>query len=237
MKQVIERMKKLARRIPIIRTFAGWIYVRLLVRQFIGSQKYWIQRYKEGGNSGAGSYSKLAEFKAAILNDFVKKLNVKSVIEYGCGDGNQLRLALYPNYLGFDISPVALSRCKEIFYSDRTKGFKLMDDYNGETADLILSLDVVYHLIEDDVFELYMKRLFDSSTQFVIVYSSNKDEQDKIQAPHIKHRKFTQWVDENIRSWGLMQYIPNSQPYAGNNNEGSLADFYIYAKAEPAKRL
>ena len=112
-----------------------------------------------------------------------------------------------------------------------------MDDYNGETAELTLSLDVVYHLIEDDVFELYMKRLFDSSTRFVIVYSSNKDEQDVIQAPHIKHRKFTRWIDENAISWGLTQYIPNSQPYDGDNNEGSLADFYIYAKAKPTKRL
>lgn len=237
MKQVIERIIKLVRQIPIIRICAGWIYVKLLVRQFFGSQKYWIERYKEGGNSGAGSYNKLAKFKSVILNYFVKKHNVKSVIEYGCGDGNQLRLALYPSYLGFDISSVALSRCKEIFYSDRTKVFKLMDDYNGETAELTLSLDVVYHLIEDDVFELYMKRLFDSSTRFVIVYSSNKDEQNKIQAPHIKHRKFTRWVDENIRGCGLMQYIPNSQPYDGDNNEGSLADFYIYAKAEPTKRL
>jgi len=237
MKQIIEIMKKLARQIPIVRTITGWIYARLLVINFSGSQKYWSERYRKGGNSGTGSYKKLAKFKAAILNDFVEKQNIRSVIEYGCGDGNQLRLAIYPRYLGFDVSPVALTLCKEIFHDDKIKIFKLMDDYDGETAELTLSLDVVYHLVEDEVFELYMTRLFDSSTRFVIVYSSNKDEQDKIQAPHVKHRKFTQWVDEHIRGWRLIQCIPNSYQYTYSNNEGSLADFYIYAKAETSKRL
>ena len=32
-----------------------------------------IQRYKKGGNSGAGSYNHLAEFKAEVLNQFVKE--------------------------------------------------------------------------------------------------------------------------------------------------------------------
>src|SRR5215207_6091130 len=62
---------------------------------FHGSEDYWITRYATGGNSGAGSYNKLAEYKAEVLNDFVKRHNVESVIEYGCGDGNQLKLTLF----------------------------------------------------------------------------------------------------------------------------------------------
>lgn len=230
MKQILESVKKLLRQIPIVRTFTRRIYTKLRARQFSGSEEYWLERYRKGSNSGAGSYNKFAEFKADTLNNFVKEHNIRSVIEYGCGDGNQLRLAIYKSYLGFDVSPVALSRCKEIFHTDRTKSFKLMNNYEGETAELTLSLDVVYHLIEDEVFESYIRRLFDSSTRFIIVYSSNKDEQEKIQAPHVKHRKFTQWVDEHIRGWRLIQHIPNSYPYSGDINEGSFADFYIYEK-------
>ena len=37
------------------------------------SHEYWEKRYASGGNSGAGSYNYLAEFKAEILNNFVTK--------------------------------------------------------------------------------------------------------------------------------------------------------------------
>ena len=109
--------------------------------------------------------------------------------------------------------------------------FKLMSDYANETAQLTLSLDVIYHLIEDGVFHDYMKRLFDSSTEFVIIYSSNTDEQQRFQAAHMKHRKFSQWIDQNRPGWKLMQHIPNRYLCASNKHEGHLADFYIYEKA------
>jgi hypothetical protein len=35
----------------------------------------------------------LAEFKARAVNDFVRENSVKSIVEYGCGDGNQLKSA------------------------------------------------------------------------------------------------------------------------------------------------
>lgn len=41
---------------------------------FKNSESYWIERYDKGGNSGAGSYDNYAEFKADIINDFVKKM-------------------------------------------------------------------------------------------------------------------------------------------------------------------
>ncbi len=36
-----------------------------------------------GKNSGAGSYNELAEFKANVLNDFVRENDIQTVIEYG----------------------------------------------------------------------------------------------------------------------------------------------------------
>jgi hypothetical protein len=43
-----------------------------------------------------GSYGKFAAFKAEVLNAFVQEMRVDTVIEFGCGDGNQLTLARYP---------------------------------------------------------------------------------------------------------------------------------------------
>lgn len=119
--------------------------------KFPGSARYWETRYASGGTSGEGSYGELAAFKAEILNEFVAANNIASVIEFGCGDGNQLALARYPRYSGFDVSPQAVSLCRKRFAADPSKLFGLMDDYRGEKADLGLSLDVVYHLVEDAV--------------------------------------------------------------------------------------
>ena len=64
------------------------------------SAQYWRDRYRSGGNSGAGSYGRLADFKAEIVNAFVREHDVASVIEFGSGDGAQLALADYPTLSG-----------------------------------------------------------------------------------------------------------------------------------------
>lgn len=208
-----------------------WYTCTAPLRSFRGSEEYWKRRYELGGHSGAGSYRKFAEFKASVLNEFVADEGVRTVIEYGCGDGNQLRLARYPSYVGFDVSPDALARCRETFAHDASKDFRLMHEYAAETADLTLSLDVIYHLTEDHVFDAYMRRLFDSSTRFVIVFSSNTDEQERFQSPHVRHRAFSAWVETHRPEWSLYRQVPNAYPYAGNHRTGSFADFHIYRRS------
>lgn len=198
---------------------------------FTGSEDYWKQRYVKNGNSGAGSYNKLAEFKAEILNQFVLENNIASVIEYGSGDGNQLKLANYPKYIGFDVSPVALEKCRVIFSNDASKKFKLVNEFSNDRAELTISLDVIYHLVENDVFTNYMAKLFDSSSKYVIIYASNTDQQRTGQSPHVLHRYFTKWIDENRPDWKLINHIPNKYPYSGDDNAGSFADFYIFKLA------
>jgi hypothetical protein len=226
-------MKEVIKRIPIAGSIAQSIYRKWInpPKPFVSSESYWIERYNSGGASGPGSCSKLAKFKAEILNEFVENNNIKTIIEYGCGDGNQLRLTKYPSYIGFDVSLTAISLCKEIFSADRTKTFRLMKEYKGEIAQLTLSLDVIYHLIEDDTFEEYMWRLFDSAEIYVVIYSSNTDVNADGQAAHIRHRKFTRWIENNKPDWVLFQHIPNSYPFTDDGKMGSFADFYIYKKA------
>lgn len=199
--------------------------------QFPGSEEYWKQRYKARGNSGAGSYNELAEFKAEVLNQFVEERKIHSVIEYGSGDGNQLKLAKYPHYIGFDVSPEALLICDSTFGNDSTKAFRLVSQYTGEKAQLTLSLDVIYHLVEDMVFHQYMDRLFDSSEEYVIVYASNTNEQPPNQSAHVRHRRFTDWVATNKSAWKLLKHIPNKYPYSGDDRTGSSADFFLYERA------
>lgn len=78
------------------------------------SSNYWDNRYRGGGNSGAGSYGKLSQFKNKIISGFCKKNEIGHIIEFGSGDGNQA--SLLPNhieYIGLDVSPTAISMCRK----------------------------------------------------------------------------------------------------------------------------
>ncbi len=206
---------------------------RILPRRFHGSQRYWEERYASGGNSGGGSYDELASFKAGVLNEFVRANGIRSVIEFGCGDGNQLALADYPSYIGFDVSETALEVCRDRFAGRSNRVFRLLEDYRGERADLVLSLDVIYHLVEDPVFVKHMELLFAASERYVAIYSSNTEENPPELEPHVRQRRFTDWIGANRPDWRLVHRIPNRFPFDPQTGRGSLADFYIFGKAKP----
>ncbi len=205
-------------------------------KRFRGSAVYWEERYRNDGNSGDGSYAHLAEFKAQVLNDFVEKNSIKSVIEFGCGDGNQLTLARYPSYIGLDVSETAVKMCSRKFSTDKTKSFLLYnslaftDNHRIIKADLTLSLDVLYHLVEKEVFEKYLSDLFGASEKYVIIYASDYDQKEEPVYQHENRRSFTRFVSENFPQFKLQEIIKNKYPETKNGLVGSFCDFYIYAK-------
>ena len=194
------------------------------------SKRYWEKRYAQNKTSGTGSYGNLAEFKACIINEFLTQKKISNVIEWGCGDGNQLKYMNYKKYIGFDVSKHASLMCTKKFHNDRSKKFFNITEYNNEKADLSLSLDVIFHLVEDNFFNNYMNRLFDSSKKYVIIYSSNSNHQFETKVEHYKNRKFTDWVESNKPSFKLINLIKNKYPYEKNKNSGSVSDFYFYMK-------
>jgi hypothetical protein len=197
--------------------------------RFRNSQSYWENRYEAGGTSGVGSYSLQARYKADVINGFVEENAVTSVIEFGCGDGNQLGLAEYPSYLGIDVARPAIERCLESFRHDRSKSFMtcdlraFADRARFLHADLALSLDVVFHLVEDEVYEAYMHALFNAADRFVIIYASDRDEAPAFKR-HVRWRKFTPWIESNAAGWKLSVVKPS--PVA------EYQDFNVFARVE-----
>ena len=236
----LARLKTGIRRVPWIGplavTLSRYIRLRRARAAFPGSSEYWESRYARGGTSGHGSYGRFAEFKAEVLNRFVAEQRVRTVLELGCGDGNQLELAEYPAYVGLDVSDSALEACARRFAADGSKSFQRYDASRpiaGDPrfgADLCLSLDVIYHLTEDRTFESYMKDLFGAAGRFVIIYSSDTDITDPAEPPHVRHRKFSAWVERNIAGWQLARTIPNRYPQSGDGEPGSFAEFFIYVR-------
>lgn len=200
------------------------------------SAEYWEGRYQAGGYSGAGSVGRLADFKAAVLNRFVSEHGVRDVIEFGCGDGAQLSLAKYPRYVGIDVSATAIANCQARFYHDTSKRFFLPADLpTPRDFDLALSLDVIYHLIEDAVFAHYMTLLFAASTRYVIIYSSNIN---LIRAAHVHDREFVSWIESHQPHWRLFLHIPNMYPWnAADPHNTSSSDFFVYERRHERREL
>ena len=227
------RIKRIARRLPLVPSIHRW-YTSW---RFSTSQSYWEKRYAGGGNSGGGSYGRLAEFKAEILNRLVREHEIASVLELGCGDGHQLSLAEYPHYTGLDVSRHAIERCRERFRGDSSKRFMHYDATSHDTsdealiADASLSLDVIYHLVEDPVFETYMRHLFAAARRLVIIYSSN-DPQVHETGAHVRHRRFSDWIALHAPEWRLSEEVANRHPFDANDpDETSSANFYIFERA------
>lgn len=205
-------------------------------KKFKGSEQYWEGRYQQKGNSGSGSYDHLAEFKSDVLNAFVKEKNVKSIIEFGSGDGNQLKTAIYPAYIGLDVSPTAVKICDNLFKTDKTKSFYVYnslafcDNARLFQADLTLSLDVLYHLVEKEIFEAYLLHLFSASNKYVIIYASDYNQAVAPVFQHENRRSFTDFVTKNLPHWKLTEVIKNKYNPEEYKEKGSLSDFFIYEK-------
>ena len=203
---------------------------------FKGSGDYWENRYRNEGNSGVGSYAHLAEFKADFLNNFVRLNRINTVMEFGCGDGNQLKIAHYPNYIGLDVSRTAINICHKIFINDKSKSFLIYDSLsffdNHEIfkAELTLSLDVLYHLVEKEIFEKYLLDLFQTAEKYVIIYASDYDQEREPIYQHENRRSFSQFVQVRIPEFKLIDTVKNKYRETKDGLESSTSDFFVYQR-------
>ncbi|MEO8414537.1 MAG: class I SAM-dependent methyltransferase [Ginsengibacter sp.] len=221
----MSEFKKSLFRIIFLSKIGRVLLNRRFNKNFSSAADYWEKRYSENGYSGEGSYGKLALYKSSVINEFVRENQIAKIVDFGCGDGNQLKMLCLPDYIGLDVSNSAVERCRQLFANDRNKKFfvyyptSFTDDRTVIRGDLGLSLDVIYHLLEDEIFEGYMHRLFSSSTRFIIIYAWDVDGPRN---GHVMHRKFTKWIDDNYREWELREHKKSQLSEA--------ADFFIYEK-------
>jgi SAM-dependent methyltransferase len=206
---------------------------RIVLNLFNSTDLFWDLRYSEGGNSGYGSYGILAEFKADIINSFIKENKINSVIELGCGDGNQLNLFNCNKYVGIDVSKTIINRNVNSFKNDMSKAFLLYSKKNisklkRDRFDVSLSLDVIFHLVNDKAYYAYMDNLFSLAKNYVIIYASNNN---LLLSPYEKHREFSTYVKNNFPEWELIKFINNKYPFdPQNREETSISDFYFYKR-------
>jgi hypothetical protein len=87
-------------------------------------------------------------------------------------------------------------------------------------ADLTISLDVIYHLLEEEVYDIYLSNLFRASRRFVIVYSSDCNAPTRFK--HVRHRRFTSDVACRYPQFELVSKVKNP------HRDDSFADFHVF---------
>jgi hypothetical protein len=232
---MLRKLKAVVGNIPIVGPIAKSVYSKISGRKpvtFERSGQYWEDRYQAGRTSGSGSYGRLARFKADFLNAFVVENRITTVVEFGCGDGAQLELSKYPRYIGFDVSLTAVKICQEKLMDRPSYSFHLVDSdaFRAiEKQDLSLSLDVIYHLIEDDVFHTYMDKLFATAERYVVIFAYDFDKVYGSQ--HERGRNFTAWIEQNAPAWSLLKHEKNPYPHdADDPTNTSQSDFFVFEK-------
>lgn len=204
------------------------VLITLRRLRYPGAADYWERRYAGGGDSGAGSAGRLAVYKAETVNRFVREHHIQSVVEFGCGDGRQLRLAEYPIYCGLDVSKSAVLRCRDLFAGDTSRCFEryrpeLFNPHDFQ-ADMALSLEVIFHLTEDDVYNLYIRHLFATARRWVVIFSSDGADTTGGVFPHFRPRRFS---DDVPAGWSLIGRLENP------HNDISVSEFFFFKKDAP----
>lgn len=198
------------------------------------SADYWRKRYEAGRTSGPGSAGRLAAYKADFVNALVAERGIASVVEFGSGDGEQASLFRFPNYTGVDVVPQVVEAARLRFADRPGWRFVTLDEYDRGPSrhDLAMSLDVVYHLVEDKVFSAYMTRLVEAAERFVLVYASDRDAAQKEKSRHVRHRAYGRWMAERAPAWEPVANWDNPYPYVegADPETTTFAFFRLYAR-------
>lgn len=177
---------------------------------------YWDSRYLKGGDSGAGSRGDTGRDKALFVNDVIQRHGISSVIDWGCGDGQVLTHMTHAiGYLGIDVSQVVLDRVRG---EHPSRLFCLPEEAEGVTADLALSMDVLFHFPDDADYFAYLQNLFRSADHMVLIYATDYDGGQT--ARHVRRRNFTPDITRRYPAWRLVEKAP------GVTEDG--AEFFLY---------
>lgn len=111
----------------------------------IYKEKRWVSRYSNPSSlSGPGSFPEISQKYLDFLSNFCENNNIKSIVDYGCGD-----VGIYKNfdlekysYTGIDASQTAIDIAQKQ-YPDMT--FKCQETFDIPSGDLLIVKDVFGH--------------------------------------------------------------------------------------------
>ncbi len=136
------------------------------------NREYWDDRYRNGGKSGDGSYGKAMMQKV----DWLAALpGVWTISEIGCGDfnfGRHLTERLpFARYHGNDVSSEVIERNRKLYGLPRVQ----FAQESVPPADLLLCVDVLFHIENDVEYEFLLDTLKQKWTRYLAVSAYEYD--------------------------------------------------------------
>lgn len=153
-------------------------------------EAYWDNLYRTYG-SGLGSRGEYRNWKWQIIDRFSP--DMKSVIDVGCGDITFWNGHKFPaKYTGIDFSSVIISRNRKLC-PDQTFIEADAQDRLQISADTVLCLDLVFHIMREEVLIKIIENLRDYTlkTLYINGWNFEPDEYDET------YQKY----------WNLDQYV------------------------------
>ncbi len=153
-------------------------------------QAYWDERYAKGQTSGTGSYGVNADFKAIVINRVIKEYSCEDMVEFGCGDANQMTLFTPIPYIGYDIAPTIIQKNKQKHASLKHAVFENMDMTKDFTSirDLSICVDVLFHLTIEDDWDILIDHVCKAAKKCIVI-TTNTEEIQSEYFPHVNFKR------------------------------------------------
>jgi hypothetical protein len=91
---------------------------------------------------------------------------------------------------------------------------------------MTMSLDVLYHLVDINIWKTYLENLFTTSSKIVVIFATDID---KPASAHVLFRKYTQYIATHFKCWSLEPREPEPPKEV---QDGTSARFYVYQRKE-----
>ncbi|KAB0590723.1 class I SAM-dependent methyltransferase [Campylobacter lari subsp. concheus] len=202
---------------------------------------FWNQRHEKlglysGGDKGISDYENF-EFYIHRLSMILKLISkyyigkkLLEVLDAGCGKGFFSNGIFSSGYIvnGIDSSASAISFCKEnypeIFFKQDNLDKFILD----KAFDVIICIDVMFHIVEDSLWENSVKNLaYHAKNNSIIIISDYIDATDSEKAigekiKYIKYRNKKKY-SEILEPFGF--FLKNTVPYDILSNKNSFMVF------------
>jgi SAM-dependent methyltransferase len=131
-----------------------------------------------GNGSGDGSHPNAVVDYCQVLTDTIKTYNIKSVLDYGCGDWQFSKLIDWENlvdsYTGVDVIDTLIQHHTQHYVTNKIKFQTVTENFEFPKVDLIICKDVLQHLPNNIVSKL-LNSFESSSTYMLITNDANID--------------------------------------------------------------
>ncbi len=145
-----------------------------------------------------------------MINGLVTSNSLDTVLEFGCGDGNQLSYYSLQNYLGLDVAEKAVELCSEKFADDPSKRFRLIrpgEDVDFGRFDLVMSLEVLMHVVDEGDFLWTLDNIFRHSDNYVVILTPLTPLMDFPKGSHEKYRNLFPYLVPYIGEFAVVDVI------------------------------